>query len=69
MFVKISVCTTNPTSAVNFILHRLGFAWFNAADTWHVNISGFEQPTVNITVNGFFADFKLVGIVGRDVMY
>jgi hypothetical protein len=68
MFVKIGIGTPNPASAVNFMLHRLGFAWFNAADTWHVNIPGLEQTAVNITVNGFFADIKLVSIVCCDVL-
>jgi hypothetical protein len=50
------------------MLYRLGFPRFCAANTWHIYVSGFEQASCYITVNGFFANLELVEVMRDDVM-
>jgi hypothetical protein len=50
------------------MLHRFGFPGLYAADAGHIYIFCLEKSAGNIAIDGFFTDFKAVGIVDCDVM-
>jgi hypothetical protein len=50
------------------VFHRLGFSGLESADTGHVNVSGLEQTSRHVAINGLFADLELIRVVDDDVM-
>jgi hypothetical protein len=49
------------------VLHRLGFSRFKPAHARHINILCFHKTARCITIDGFFTDVELVGIVHGDM--
>jgi hypothetical protein len=50
------------------MLYGFRFTWFDSTDTGHVNIFGGKEIARNVSVDGFFTDIELVGVVCCNMM-